>query len=340
MGIRVGEFDWSPTPLGEIDTWSDSLRSTVEMMLGQKHAVCVFWGPALTMLYNDAYAPILGKKEQSALGRPASEVWSDVWDGIKPLVDQAMSGQGTWSEELAITMVRNGYQEETFWTFSYSPLYENGRVLGMINVALDATPSVVARQKQDALQRELVHRVKNTLAVTAAVVSSTLRNAKTLDEARTSVSNRITALGNAQELLHGAADDTLVRDIVQVAIKAHLSRPDRVTINGPDTRVVSQQAVGLSLAVYELATNAVKYGSLSNDDGIVDISWETGANGSFEFTWRESGGPTVVPPTKKGFGSRLTNSIVASYFSGSGDTSYHADGVRFDLSGILERNPG
>jgi two-component sensor histidine kinase len=337
MGRLLKEFDWSSTPLGPIDAWSAALRSSVEMMLGQKHAICIFWGPDLTILYNDAYAPILGGKETEALGRPAHEIWSDVWDGIKPFVEQAMSGEGTWSEEMPLTMMRNGYLEETFWTFSYSPLYDNGRVAGMINVALDATPGVVARRKQEVLARELVHRVKNTLAVTAAVVSSTLRNAQTIEEARSTVAARIIALGHAQELLHGAEDDTPVRSIVDVAIKAHLDRPDRVTITGPETRVVSQQAVGLSLAVYELATNAVKYGSLSNDDGTVNISWTTGADGAFHFSWHELGGPAVVAPTKKGFGSRLTNNIVASYFSGKGTTSYDADGVRFDLSGVLDK---
>lgn len=333
MGRLTAELDWSNTPLGPISSWSQALVSIVQMMLGQRHAVCMFWGSELNMLYNDAYAPLLGAKEAGALGQPAPVIWSDVWPDIKPFVDQALSGSGTWAEELPLLMTRNGFEEETFWTFSYSPLHEGDRVVGMINVAIDATAAVTARRTQEALQRELVHRVKNTLAVTAAVVSSTLRQATTLEQARATVADRINALGNAQELLHGTADDTPVRAIVEAALKAHLDRPDRAVIKGPDTRVASQQAVGLSLAVYELATNAVKYGALSSDHGRLDISWDANANGEFRFDWRESGGPVVTPPTRTGFGSRLTNKIVAAYFEGEGRTIYDPAGVRFELEG-------
>jgi two-component sensor histidine kinase len=333
MGKLTERYDWSSTSLGPISSWSEALITIVETMLAQKHAICVFWGDQLNMLYNDAYAPLLGAKEDGALGQPASEIWSDIWMDIKPFVDQALSGQGTWAEELPLTMTRNGFEEETYWTFSYSPLRERGKVMGMMNVALDATSGVIARRAQDALQKELVHRVKNTLAVTAAVVSSTLRQATTIEQARATIADRITALGNAQELLLGTAGDTPIRGIVQAAINAHLDGPERALIAGPDVRVASQQAVGLSMAVYELATNAVKYGALSNDAGRIGITWDIDESGKFRFVWQEMGGPTVQPPTRTGFGSRLTNKIVAAYFEGEGRTLYNSDGVRFELEG-------
>ncbi len=335
MGKLIADFDWSLTSLGPISSWSEALVTTVKLMLGQKQAICMFWGDQLNLLYNDAYAPLLGAKEAGALGQPASEIWSDVWDDIKPFVDQAMSGQGTWAEELPLTLMRNGFPEETYWTFSYSPLYERGRVMGMVNVALDATAAVIGRRKQEALQMELVHRVKNTLAVAAAVVSSTLRQAVTLEEARTTVGSRIAALASAQELLHGSSEDMPIHAIVEAALAAHLDRPDRAAISGPDIRVSSQQAVGLSLAVYELATNAVKYGALSNDTGEIAISWAIDKDGRFLFVWQEMGGPHVVVPTRAGFGSRLTNKIVAAYYEGEGRTLYDPGGVRFELHGKI-----
>jgi two-component sensor histidine kinase len=336
MARLTAEYDWSPTSLGPLASWSQALTAAVEMMLGQKHAICMFWGDQLNLLYNDAYAPILGAREAGALGKPARQVWPEIWKDIEPLVNQALSGQGTWAEELPLTMTRNGYDEETFWTFSYSPLYEHGEVRGMLNVALDATPGVIARRNQKALQRELVHRVKNTLAVTAAVVSSTLRQASSLEQARATISDRISALGVAQELLHGSADDTPVRGIIEAAFAAHLDRPDRAVITGPDLHVASQQAIGLSLAVYELATNAVKYGALSTETGRIGISWEVTAEGTFHLVWQETGGPPVVGPARTGFGSRLTNKIVPAYFEGEGKTLYNFDGVRFELKGKIQ----
>jgi len=336
MGDAIRAFNWAETPLGPIDTWPQALQGVVQMMLSQRQAICLVWGPELTLLYNDAYAPLLGSKEPTSLGAPLKTVWLDVWDGIEPFVARAMSGEGTWSEEMPLTMWRSGYPEETFWTFSYSPLFDGDEIKGMINITLDATPIVMARRSEAALRAELVHRVKNTLAVTTAVVSSTLRHASSLEEARETVATRIAALGKAQEYLHAAADRVDIAEVVKVAIGPHLDQPNRALISGPSATVLSQQAVGISLAIYELATNAVKYGALSSSSGKVHITWDVGEDRSFRFQWREVGGPLVNTPTRKGFGSRLTDTIVASYFAGVGKTTYHAHGVEFVLEGRIE----
>lgn len=336
LGQAIRTMDWSGTGLGDPDGWPQSLRTIVQMMLAQRHAICLFWGPDLRILYNDAYAPLLGAKEKGALGQPFRQVWSEVWDQLKPLVDEALAGRGTWSEELSLVLNRHGYDEQTYFTLSYSPLYDDaGQVAGLINVAVDATATVVSRRDQQILQRELVHRVKNTMAVVTAVVSSSLRHATNMDEARHQVGSRIAALGRAQELVSSQGDEAEIAEIVQSGVSAHMDSPDRISIRGPKTLLSAQQAVGLSLAIYELATNAAKYGALSGEAGRVDISWDTDEDGSFRFSWTESGGPQVSTPTKTGFGSRLTNSIVASYFSGTGETHYRPDGVQFELLGNL-----
>jgi two-component sensor histidine kinase len=335
MGRRIRDFSWETTALGPIDAWSPALRAIVQMMVAQKQAICMYWGPDLALVYNDSYAKFLGAKEPTALGQPFHVVWSDVWDGVKPFVDQALSGEGTWSEDFPLVMTRNGYPEETFWTFSYSPLYEDGRINGILNIALDTTPAVFSRRQEQALQRELMHRTKNNLAVTAAVVSSTLRHATNIDQARAIVAARIAALGKAQEMLRFDGSDASIREVVTVALQAHVDRPDRMSIDGEDIRVASQRAVGLSLAIYELATNAVKYGSLSTPAGRVSVAWTLDQDGRFEFVWRESDGPEVSAPTHDGFGSRLTNSVVPTYFAGKAETQYGPDGVVYRLTGTL-----
>lgn len=335
MGTMIANFDWGRTPLGAVDTWPDGLRSVVELMLGQRHAICIFWGRDLTMLYNDAYAPILGAKELHALGQPASQIWSDVWENIRPFVDQALSGDGTWSEELPLVMTRNGYPEQTYWTFSYSPLYDGGEVKGMINVALDATAGVVAREKEAALHSEMVHRVKNTLAVTSAIVSSTLRTAASLDDARALAIGRINALGRAQDMLQHEGEEASIREVIDMAMNAHIDRPGRAEINGPDITLPPQQAIGLSLAVYELATNAIKYGALSHPQGEVFISWSLDGVGEFRFNWQEKGGAKIEAPLRQGFGSKLTTSIVAGYFGGHAATEFRQDGIEYELRGKL-----
>ncbi len=306
------------------------------MMLHQRQPICLFWGADLNMLYNDAYAPMLGAKEEGALGQPFRQIWSDVWDDVKPFVDKALAGEGTHAENLRLMMNRNGFEEETYFTFSYSPLFDDlGRVGGLINVTMETTQSVLAQRTQQILRRELMHRVKNSLAVTSSVISATLRQSQSLEDARETISLRIAALAEAQNLFNDNADNAEVDAVLRSALRAHLDHEGRISLSGPAVRVSSQQAVGLSLAAYELATNAMKYGALSVEGGRVGISWDTHGRRGFSFTWQESGGPPVQPPARSGFGSRLTNRIVAAYFSGEGRTHYDPDGLRFELTGQL-----
>lgn len=334
MGKAIRLFDWTSTAMGPVETWPVTLKTTVRTILKQGHAICLFWGPDLNIIYNDAYRPFLGLKERGALGKPFHIIWSDVWDDVKPFVDEALSGRGTFAEDLHLVMDRNGFPEDTYWTFSYSPLYDDdGNVAGLINITIETTATVEGRKREELLRRELVHRVKNTMAITTAVVSATMRHSRTLEEARDTVKRRIAALGNAQNLMHASGKGAGIVELVCDSVYPHLDDRARVTISGPDMDVAPQQALGLSLAVYELATNALKYGALSNESGRVEIAWTLGGNDRFELRWRETGGPPVRPPTRTGFGSRLTNQIVAAYFSGEGRTFYHPEGLVFELDG-------
>ncbi|QNN68664.1 PAS domain-containing protein [Sphingomonas lutea] len=144
--------DWSTSPVGEPSTWPQSLRSAVQLMLANKHLMFVAWGPELAFLYNDGYRPVFGNKHPWALGRPFKEVWSEIWDDISPLVDQALAGEATWSENLHLVMERNGYPEDTWYTFSYSPLRdESGAIAGMFCAGAETTERVLAERRWSAL---------------------------------------------------------------------------------------------------------------------------------------------------------------------------------------------
>lgn len=338
MARATAGYDWAETPLGPIEGWSPALLSTVRMMLGQRHAMSMFWGPELTMLYNDAYAPLLGAKEGRALGAPFTRIWSDVWADVQPLVHKALSGEGTFSQEMRLVMTRNGYDEETFWTFSYSPLFDDaGQVAGLLNVTVDVTPNVMSRRNQQIMQAELMHRIRNILTVTSTVVSATLRNATSLPQARDSVAARIMALAKAQGLLTELGDRAGIGHVVEQSIGAHIDDWQRVTRTGPSLALTSQQAVGLSLALYELATNATKYGALREPGGRISIDWQVDPAGVFRFEWRETGVSAVAPAERSGFGSRLTNMIVPAYFEGRGETVLNADGLHYRLEGKLSQ---
>jgi len=154
MSQLIYEFDWSSTALGRASEWPDSLKAVVRILLTSGFPMWMAWGPELTCLYNDAYArTTLGKKHPSALGQPASEVWPEIWKEIHPLIERVMkTGETCWEEVLRLILERNGYPEETFHTFSYSPLEgPDGSIAGMLCVVIEDTVRVIGERQLSAL---------------------------------------------------------------------------------------------------------------------------------------------------------------------------------------------
>ncbi len=153
LGALCRSLDWTETPLGPPDTWPQSLRTTLGILLNSRYPMFVFWGPELVKIYNDGYRPILGHKHPWALGRPAREVWPEIWSDIEPLVGRALAGDPTYSDDLLLFMERSGFREEVYFTFSYSPvLDESGGVGGMFCACTETTARVVADRRQRTLR--------------------------------------------------------------------------------------------------------------------------------------------------------------------------------------------
>ncbi|HEY8311451.1 MAG TPA: PAS domain-containing protein, partial [Gemmatimonadaceae bacterium] len=155
MSSRVAALDWTATPLGAPDSWPQSFKAPVGLLLTSRFSMWMGWGPELTFLYNDAYArDTLGKKHPWALGRPAREVWAEIWTEIGPRIQHVMdTGVATWDEGLLLFLERSGYREETYHTFSYSPLAgEDGAPHGMFCVVMEETERVIAGRRLATLQ--------------------------------------------------------------------------------------------------------------------------------------------------------------------------------------------
>ncbi len=147
--------DWASTPLGPPDSWPQSLRTAVSIMLTSSQPIWIGWGRELIYLYNDPYKSIIGGKHPWALGKPTSQVWREIWDSIGPMLDSAMKGTGTYVEAEFLVMERNGYPEETYYTFSYSPIPgDDGRPGGIFCANTDDTQRVIG-ERQLTLLREL-----------------------------------------------------------------------------------------------------------------------------------------------------------------------------------------
>jgi len=164
-GALMRSLDWSHSPLGHPSEWPQSLRSVVAMMLGSKFPMFVAWGSELGFLYNDAYAVILGAKHPKAMGSRFEEIWREIWSDVGPLAHRALQGEATWLEDLPLTMNRKGFDEQTWFTFSYSPVRgDDGRIAGMFCAVAETTEKVIAERRIADENQTLEQRVAEALA--------------------------------------------------------------------------------------------------------------------------------------------------------------------------------
>lgn len=190
-----------------------------------------------------------------------------------------------------------------------------GEFLGMIGVNVDITERKQSDAQRDLLLAELNHRVKNTLAVVQGIAHQTFRNGAATPEARSAFEGRLLALSNAHSLLTRSHWENAA--LARVAADTFANQgvdPARVSIAGPAVELPARQALGLSLALHELCTNALKYGALSNEDGRITLGWAIGGSDGrrVSIAWTETGGPPVTAPERQGFGSRLIRQVLSS----------------------------
>jgi PAS domain-containing protein len=156
MGALMQTFEWTTSPLGPVEGWPPSLRMAVSLGLHSQFPTVIFWGPDLVMLYNDAYLPILGDKQPASLGRPARDIWPEIWSIVGPMLHGVLeTGQATWSYDLFLPIVHQGAVGEHYFTFSYSPIFdETGTVCGVFCPVTETTARIVGERRQQALQHE------------------------------------------------------------------------------------------------------------------------------------------------------------------------------------------
>ena len=156
MGALIRTHDWASTPLGLPENWPQSLKTAIRIMLTSRQPIWIGWGRDLVFFYNDPYKSIIGGKHPVALGQPTEVVWREIWHDIAPLLDSALTGgEGTFVKQKLLIMERNGFPEETYYTFSYSPIPDDdGSTGGIICANSDDTARVVG-ERQLTLLREL-----------------------------------------------------------------------------------------------------------------------------------------------------------------------------------------
>ncbi|MBO9202964.1 MULTISPECIES: ATP-binding protein [Niastella] len=174
MGAIMRAKDWAETPVGPVELWPQSLKSTVRNILNSKFAMWLWWGPELVQFYNDAYRPSLGKtgeKHPHALGQPGRETWGEIWPIIKPQIDQVMeTGEATWNVNHSVPIYRNNILEEVYWTYSYSPVYDDNDMIGGVLVTVTETSQQVINERQLLLLKELAAKTLHARTAKGACI--------------------------------------------------------------------------------------------------------------------------------------------------------------------------
>ena len=166
MGARMRALDWTATPLGYPQHWPQSLKTIVRVLLDSRYAMWMLWGPELTFFCNDAYLPTVGMKREWVLGARSDKVWEEIWPDIGPRITQVLQrGEATWDEALLLFLHRSGFPEETYHTFSYSPVYDDAsRIAGMLCVVTEVTERVIGERRLRVL-RDLAARAGGVAGV-------------------------------------------------------------------------------------------------------------------------------------------------------------------------------
>jgi hypothetical protein len=179
MARRMGEMDWSNTPLGPVYSWPKSLLTSIRLIFNSRYPMFVWWGRELTNFYNDAYVPVLGARHPEALGQPAARVWAEIWDVVGPQAEIVMrEGQATWDESILLVMERYGYTEETYFTFSYSPATDDeGNVAGVFCACTEDTKRILGERRVRMLRTlaERATQAKNAEEA-CAIAAATLHD--------------------------------------------------------------------------------------------------------------------------------------------------------------------
>jgi PAS domain S-box-containing protein len=292
----------------------------------------------LVTSWNEGACRILGWSAEEMIGRPATIFFTqeDRQHGIPQKEMTSALTRGRGSDE-RWHLRKDGI---TFWASGEMMALrtEGDEVIGFIKILRDKTEERDQADRQRLLMHELGHRVKNTLSVVQSIASQSLRGASSLEDASQKLHARISAYAKAHKILL-QTDWVSARfgSVVEAAMtNIGMDGSNRIHWEGPNFELGPQTALSFSLVLHELLTNAHKYGALSNNDGRIDIEWKIETRDGVDvvvFSWRESGGPPVEEPARKGFGSRLIISSLQAY--GEASISYGLQGL--ELQTVMPR---
>jgi PAS domain S-box-containing protein len=280
------------------------------------------------MRFTWVHNPPAGINPAFLIGKTDSEILPP--EAAEPFMTAKQRAMETGESQTIETNFELFGRDRSYYLLTEALHDSDGKVVGTTSVAVEITERKEAENQLRLLLRELTHRSKNLLAVIQAIARQTASRTKTIDDFLDRFGARLVAIGCSQDLLvadnwHGAS----LRTLVEQQLNMHADRlGGQIDIHGEDVMLKPEAVQNLGLALHELATNAQKYGALSNDRGRVHIHWQFCDTAKLKLTWEEQGGPPVSTPERSGFGRAMIESVVGKALEGDVKLSFPAKGVR------------
>ena len=307
-----------------------------------RHPVIVLDGELRVQSANPAFSEAFACPAEASRGCHLHELDHGAWDisELRRLLHDTLDrGQSFEGFEIEHDFPRLGRRHMLLNARKLIPGHDRPELI------LLAIEDVTARAESEAIRetliRELSHRVKNMLAMVKSIGAQTLRQSGSLGEFKAAFDGRLQALGRAHDLL--VAEDWSGADLGQLVHRTFepYGMDERITITGPGLNATPEVGVAMSMVLNELATNAVKYGALSNPSGRVEVAWQLDGNTSdkrVRMQWIETGGPPVTPPSRRGFGSSLIERTITHQLGGTATPEFRAEGLYYEIAFPWQEN--
>ncbi|HET6912193.1 MAG TPA: HWE histidine kinase domain-containing protein [Rhodanobacteraceae bacterium] len=309
----------------------------------KEYAIITFDEKGCITSWNPGAERLLGYSEEEAIGR-SGEIFFTPEDreAGKPELEMTLTREQGRSVDERWHLRKDG---SIFWGSGLMLPMEGHPRDRYLKIFRDNTAERHLQERQRLLTHELNHRVKNLLTIVQSVAMQTLRQSGCSEDIRAALESRLVALARAQDVLNaGDWRGGDLREIIEATLRliVYEGFESRVNLQGPEVHLDSGALLGLSLAFHELATNAVKYGALSNDSGNVEIEWGTSddADPQFRLRWIERGGPPVQAPARRGFGSRVIEEGLAHEFDGRVELKFAREGLECTIQAPLREITG